>query len=138
MTVGRTLIIAGLVSYCGAAVLSAQPGRSTWTVPPAAKAEKNVLTMSDAVLVAGKQLYEATCSRCHGKSGRGDGPDADVKQKANMDLTTAAGAANNTDGAVFYKVWNGRETPLMPGLKGKASQEQAWAIVAYTQTLRKK
>ena len=54
-----------------------------------------------------------------------------------MDLTRAARAAKNSDGVVFYKVWNGRRKPKMPAFKDKLTKEQIWAVVAYVQTLRK-
>jgi len=50
----------------------------------------------------------------------------------------AARAARNTDGTVFYKIWNGRATPKMPAFSEQLSKEQAWTIVAYVQTLRAK
>ena len=55
-----------------------------------------------------------------------------------MDLTAAAGAKANTDGVVFYKIWNGRATPKMPAQKDDMTKEQVWAVVAYVQTLRGK
>ena len=138
----RVLMVGAVLVYLGAlvATVSAQGAarKGGWVLPATAKDEKSPLTMSDAVLVGGKKLYEAKCQRCHGKTGKGDGPDADPKNTGDMDLTTAAGAAKNPDGVVFYKIWNGRETPKMPPLNTDSTKEQVWAIVAYTQTLRAK
>ena len=53
-----------------------------------------------------------------------------------MNLTVASRAARNPDGVVFYKIWNGRSSPKMPEFSKELSKEQAWAIVAYVQTLR--
>ena len=55
-----------------------------------------------------------------------------------MDLTRAAGAAKNPDGVVFYKIMKGRSEPRMPAFEDQITKEQAWAIVAYVQTLRGK
>jgi mono/diheme cytochrome c family protein len=44
----------------------------------------------------------------------------------------------NSDGTVFYKIWNGRSNPKMPVFSEEMTKEQAWAVVAYVQTLRKK
>lgn len=121
----------------GAAV-AAQGRPGGWNVPATAKDEKNPLTVNDAVLAGGKRLYEQKCQRCHGKSGKGDGPDADAEHKEDMDLTATARAARNPDGVVFYKLWNGRQTPKMPALSEDSTKEQVWAVVAYTQTLRGK
>ena len=55
-----------------------------------------------------------------------------------MNLTNPARATPNPDGVVFYKIWNGRSSPKMPTFSEEISKEQAWAIVAYVQTLRAK
>jgi mono/diheme cytochrome c family protein len=55
-----------------------------------------------------------------------------------MDLTNPKRAERNPDGIVFYKVWNGRKRPKMPAFSAELTEDQAWAVVAYTQTLRKK
>jgi len=143
----RVLMIGALALYLGvltvtvsarnpAAQAAARPGG--WNIPATAKDEKNPLTVNDAVLVGGKRLYEAKCQRCHGKTGKGDGPDAEPEHMADMDLTPAARAAKNPDGVVFYKLWNGRQTPKMPPLSEDSTKEQVWAIVAYVKTLRGK
>ena len=143
----RAMTIGALVMFVGALVttISAndavpqgaqKPG--AWTMPATADSEKNPLTINDAVLAGGKKLYEAKCQRCHGKTGRGDGPDAEPKSQGDMDLTVAARASKNSDGAVYYKIWNGRVSPKMPAIKEDSTEQQAWAIVAYSQTLRKK
>ena len=144
----RVLMIGALVVYLGvlvgtvSAMNAPAPGaqkQGGWTnIPATAATEKNPLTLNDAVLAGGKKLYVAKCQRCHGKTGKGDGPDAEPEHQADMDLTPAARAAKNPDGVVFYKIWNGRVTPKMPPLSEDSTKEQVWAIVAYSQTLRAK
>ena len=109
-----------------------------WKIPPTAKEEKNPLTVNDATMAAGKKLFAQKCQRCHGPEAKGDGPDADADHADHMDLTNAKHAADNPDGVVFYKIWNGRSEPRMPPFEDQLTKEQAWAIVAYVQTLRKK
>jgi mono/diheme cytochrome c family protein len=109
-----------------------------WTVPPGAADEKSPLTVNDSVVAAGKKLYGNKCKRCHGPEGKGDGPDADPAHANDMNLTLATRAQRNADGVVFYKIWNGRATPKMPKFSEEISKDQAWAIVAYVQTLRAK
>lgn len=118
--------------------LAAQGRQGGWNVPATAKDEKSPLTVNDAVLAGGKRIYEQKCQRCHGKTGKGDGPDAEAEHKEDMDLTVAARAARNPDGVVFYKIWNGRPSPKMPAMSEEATKEQVWAVVAYTQSLRGK
>ncbi|MCR4373258.1 MAG: c-type cytochrome, partial [Acidobacteria bacterium] len=62
----------------------------------------------------------------------------DAKYAADMDLTNPARAARNADGQVFYKIWNGRLSPKMPAFSEELTKEQAWAIVAYVQSVRGK
>jgi mono/diheme cytochrome c family protein len=109
-----------------------------WTIPATARDEKNPLTVNEATMAAGKKLYVQKCQRCHGPDGRGDGPDASGDHAEDMDLTDAKKAAANPDGVVFYKVWHGRQNPRMPAFEDQLTKEQAWAIVAYAQSLRKK
>jgi len=114
------------------------PQRPGWTIPAGGDKEPNPLSVNEAVIGNGRKLYAAKCQRCQGPGGLGDGPDADKARQPDMDLTAAARAARNPDGMVFYKVWNGRATPKMPAFSEELSREQAWAIVAYVQTLRVK
>src|SRR5579864_266919 len=124
-------LIAGMVR-----VTTAQ--QSGWIIPPGAAAETRPSAVTDAVMAAGKKLYTSKCEHCHGVSGKGDGPDANPQFTHDMDLTKADDAAQNPDGVVFYKIWNGRSSPRMPAFSEQISQEQAWAIVSYVQTLRPK
>jgi len=143
----RVLMVGAVAMYFGALMSTVSANNSApaaaqrpggWTIPATAKDEKNPLTVNDAVMAGGKKLYEAKCQRCHGKTGKGDGPDAEPKSQGDMDLTAASQAAKNPDGVVFYKLWNGRQSPKMPPLKEDSTEQQVWAIVAYSQSLRKK
>jgi len=127
-----------LVTFSTAQQAGRQGGGGGWTLPPGAAAEKSPLTVNDSVIAGGKKLFGAKCQRCHGPLGKGDGPDGEADDPADMDLTVAARAARNTDGTVFYKIWNGRATPKMPAQSEDMTKEQVWAIVAYVQTLRSK
>jgi mono/diheme cytochrome c family protein len=114
-----------------------KPVPGGWELPPTADDEKNPLTVTPVVLNAGKALFKKNCERCHGPEGIGDGPDADPEYMAEMDLTNPKRADRNSDGVVFYKIWNGRKKPKMPAFKEELTKEQAWSIVAFSQTLRK-
>ena len=109
-----------------------------WKLPPNAAQEKNPLPINDALMAAGKKLFQSKCTRCHGPEGKGDGPDADADHKERMDLTNPKYAGENPDGVVFHKVAAGRAEPRMPAFEDQMSKEQIWAVVGYVQTLRKK
>lgn len=116
---------------------SARPA-SGWTVPPEAADLENPLTVDAKLLAGGRALFREKCQRCHGPGGLGDGPDADPDHRENMDLTNPVRADRNTDGVVFYKIWNGRSRPKMPAFREELTKEQVWALVAYAQSLRKR
>ena len=118
---------------------SQQPARtaSGWDLPADAAATKNPLTVDAKLLATGKSIFKENCQKCHGASGKGDGPDADPDAQEDMDLTRADRAAKNPEGVMFFKVWNGRKKPKMTAFKDELTKEQVWAAVAYVQTLRK-
>jgi mono/diheme cytochrome c family protein len=134
--------LAASVSVSGQAQAGGQtppPARSNgWTIPPDAAQETNPAAGSPQAVAEGKTLFEKNCSRCHGQTGRGDGPDGDPDHPQDMDLTQAQRAARNPDGVVFYKAWNGRARPKMPAFKESLSKDDVWKIVTYVQTLRDK
>jgi mono/diheme cytochrome c family protein len=140
----KKLLVIFAVLWCAVLISSVSArtqqssGAKGWKLPATAKEEKNPLTVNDAVLAAGKAQFIKRCSRCHGNEGKGDGPEANEEHADHMNLTRAAGAAQNPDGVVFYKIWYGRSEPRMPAFEDQLTKEQAWAIVAYVQTLRAK
>ena len=137
-----TATLAASVSLSGQAPAAPQttaPARANgWTIPPDAAQEKNPFADNQQAVAKGKTLFEKNCKRCHGESGKGDGPDGDPDHQQDMDLTQAQRAARNPDGVVFYKAWNGRARPKMPAFKDTLSKDDVWKIVTYVQTLREK
>lgn len=135
---GAALICAATLTTNAAYATDTAQTSPRWTIPATAAEEKNPLPVTAATLAGGKRLYDQKCQNCHGAAGRGDGPDADKKYADTMDLTQAARAARNSDGQVFYKIWNGRLNPKMPAQSADMTRDQVWAVVAYVQSLRQK
>ena len=134
-----TLCLCALVLAVAVRAAAPAPQQAPgWTIPPNGAAEKSPLTVNATVIADGKKLFSSKCQRCHGALGKGDGDDGDPDHQDDMDLTVASRAARNTDGTVFYKIWNGRAQPKMPAFSEQLTKEQAWTIVAYVQTLRAK
>jgi mono/diheme cytochrome c family protein len=133
-----------IVAISGVVVTARQSGKpagsssSGWTLPADADTKKSPLTVDAKVLAAGKTVFKDKCTKCHGDTGIGDGPDADPDHREDMDLTNPKRADRNSDGVVFYKVSNGRRKPKMPVFKEELTENQIWSVVAYVQTLRKK
>jgi mono/diheme cytochrome c family protein len=109
-----------------------------WTVPTDAAREANPVAASPDVLQKGEKLYRGKCQRCHGKEGKGDGPDAD-RDKPAGNFTDRMRVAFNPDGVMFYKVWNGRViAPKMPAFKSEGlSKDEVWTVIRFVNTLRK-
>jgi mono/diheme cytochrome c family protein len=130
------MLISGVAATAIARVPVVQ-NTAGWTLPADADDKKNPLPIDEGLLATGKAVFKDKCERCHGPGGLGDGPDADP-DAADMDLTNAKRADRNSDGVMYYKVWNGRKKPKMPAFSAEITEEQAWAVVAYAQSLRKK
>lgn len=107
-----------------------------WQLPPTAADEKNPIEVTGSVLLEGRRLYTRHCQRCHDRDGKGKGPDAPSGRSIHLDLTDASRADRNPDGVVFYKIWNGRESPKMPAFKDDLSRDEVWTLVAYAQRFR--
>ena len=55
------------------------------------------------------------------------------------DLSDPARAARNPDGVMFYKIWNGRKSPKMPGVKTEGlSKDDVWTVIHFAKTFRPK
>jgi len=138
----RLIVTAALLAVWMGGIAATTPDQGSgkkddgWKIPPGAENEKSPLAANPAVIAAGKKLFASKCERCHGKSGKGNGPDSDEKYRKDMDLTAPEHAERNPDGVVFYRIWNGRKDPKMPVFSQELSKEQIWALVAFVQTLR--
>ena len=104
-----------------------------WKAPASADAKKNPLTADATTLAAGKAVYVKECQSCHGKKGKGDGPNAKDLDKPAGDFTKAK-MQNQTDGALFWKTSEGRKP--MPMFKKKLTEEKIWQTVIYMRTLK--
>ena len=129
-----TTIAAALATL---AAVGQKPKTPDWTIPPTASQEPNPIAPSPAVLARGRKIFESKCQRCHGRDGRGHGPEAEADHPAG-NLTDPLRAAFNPDGVMFYKIWNGRESPKMPAFKNELmSKEDVWTVIAFAKTFRR-
>jgi mono/diheme cytochrome c family protein len=145
ITLGRgpaaaaAIVVVGIASLTAKAQDSGTDDRNKgWTIPTDARSEANPIAASPDVLTKGEKLYRGKCQRCHGKEGKGDGPDADHDKPAG-NFTDRMRVAFNPDGVMFYKVWNGRSTaPKMPAFKSEGlSKDEVWTVIRFVNTLRR-
>ena len=105
-----------------------------WPVPDKYKNMPNPVKSDATSLATGKELYTQHCKSCHGTKGKGDGPKAAQLDTESGDFTIAA-FQSQTDGALFYKTFEGRKD--MPSFKKKiADQNDIWAVVNYMRTFK--
>ena len=105
-----------------------------WPVPDKYKNMPNPVKSDATSLATGKELYTQHCKSCHGTKGKGDGPKAAQLDTESGDFTIAA-FKSQTDGALFYKTFEGRKD--MPSFKKKiADQNDIWAVVNYMRTFK--
>ena len=105
-----------------------------WIAPQTANDQQNPLVGNVAVLKDAQKIYTSLCTPCHGDKGRGDGPVAAVLNPGPADHTSAV-VQSETDGALFWKLSNGRGQ--MQPYKAKLSDTQRWALVNYIRSFRK-
>jgi mono/diheme cytochrome c family protein len=119
------------------AILSFAPkttDQKPWPVPDAAKNKANPVKSDAESIANGKNLYTTHCKSCHGTKGKGDGPKASQLDTECGDFTKAT-FQSQTDGAIFYKTFEGRKD--MPSFKKKIPEaNDIWAVVNYVRTLK--
>jgi mono/diheme cytochrome c family protein len=136
----RGILTTVIVTVAAVAALIAadqKSGAPDWTIPPTATQLRSPIAPTPEVVAKGRKTFESKCQRCHGRDGRGNGPDAEADHPAG-NLTDRLRAAFNPDGVMFYKVWNGRESPKMPAFKNEGlSADEVWTVIHFAKTFRK-
>jgi copper transport protein len=91
---------------------------------------------ADAGSIArGQALFQNNCVKCHGLSGRGDGPLSSALVVPPADLTYLAAPGQFSDGQLFVWISNGSPATQMPSFQGSLSEEERWLLVNYLRTL---
>ncbi|GAB4546155.1 MAG: hypothetical protein Kow0063_40430 [Anaerolineae bacterium] len=88
-------------------------------------------------LARGEALWAENCAPCHGVTGRGDGPTAQMAQMAEnppTDFSDRVAARQRTLVDLFNVTKEGRMDRLMPPWGSRLSDEQIWEVAAYAQT----
>ena len=124
-----------LMSFVLFVIVNAQTVQE-WVVPAKFVTMKNPGTASKENIANGKDLYAKHCKSCHGTTGLGDGAKA-----ASLDVPcgdfSAAKFQKQSDGAVFYKITEGRGK--MPSFKKNIPDDNdRWMIVSYLRTFKTK
>jgi mono/diheme cytochrome c family protein len=86
-------------------------------------------------LANGKKVYADKCLRCHGASGKGDGPVAETLSTKLADYTDKKKMAGFTDAQLKKVTLEGKQP--MPAYKGKIRDKDLDDVVAYIRTFAK-
>lgn len=108
--------------------------KTPWVAPSSADTIKNPLKGNADATTAGKKLYATYCVVCHGDKGKGDGIAAAGLNPRPADHTSAK-VQSQTDGAIFWKLTNGR--PPMASYAKTLTVTQRWQVINYMRTLKK-
>ena len=126
-----SIIAVSIMSFAFTSIQQTKP----WPVPDKNAKTANPVKADKESISAGKALWSLHCASCHGKTGVGDGSKAAQLKTQPQDLTTAK-MQSQSDGALFYKISEGRED--MPSFKKKiADPDDIWNVVNYMRTLKK-
>jgi len=127
---GLLALLLGLPLVAGSEEQPASSGK--WVAPAAQAQMKNPVAVNESSLVAGQKIYLKRCIGCHGKTGKGDGPD-----EADLGIHPAKlsdpGMRAETDGALFWKITVGKKP--MPNYKTRLSPTDRWNVIYYLRTL---
>lgn len=92
------------------------------------------LSASPEVVALGEGLYAENCQRCHGETGRGDGPDVASLATAPKDLTDQELMAGLSAENMFDTISNGAGDS-MPAYSKDLTEDERWALTAYLRSL---
>jgi mono/diheme cytochrome c family protein len=123
----RKLLFVALLAMIAVSIVLAFLRRTEWIVPEDAKRRENPIRSSQAGLQGARDLYGDNCAKCHGDTGKGDGPEAWKNYPSPTNLADESRVRNATDGELFYQISEGRRP--MPRFKNRLSEEQRWELV---------
>jgi mono/diheme cytochrome c family protein len=114
--------------------LCPQP-RDTEYAPAAIAGKVNPLTINQANLAAGEQLYNGNvkpvaCVECHGDRGDGNGVMAGMFSPPPRNFTCVETVASIPDGQFYWIIKNGSVGTSMPAFD-KLTDEQIWQLIIY-------
>jgi mono/diheme cytochrome c family protein len=130
----RTILMSAIVGFSVICFSFMPDGKKPWDAPAAAASKANPQKGAESIS-NGKALFAKHCQSCHGKAGMGDGTKASELKTEPGDFSKTA-FQGQSDGAIFYKVSEGRDD--MPSFKKKLTEaNDIWDVVNFVRTLKK-
>ncbi len=87
-------------------------------------------------LAQGGDVYQSTCAACHGRAGRGDGPQAVAIVPKPANLADAAALSQRSPLDFYRRITVGVAGTAMVPYETMLSKEERWAVALYASTLR--
>lgn len=130
------LALGGLLVVLLLLCTSETMAQERWKAPPEADELENPYSLNDEEVFAnGQDFYEMLCASCHGSAGDGGGGAGQTFNPPPADFTTET-VQKQSDGALFWKVWEGNPPAMIP-YKQLLSEDEVWQIVIYLRQYRK-
>lgn len=95
---------------------------------PEEASEGNPVPPTEASVARGRELFAQNCARCHGESGRGDGPEADTLAVPPADFKVHV--PFHTD-LFFFQVITRGFGDVMPSFADQISEEDRWNLINF-------
>jgi copper transport protein len=116
----------GCIAATGGLVLGTLAALS----PPTGEAViPNPVPATAESIARGQDLYQQSCTMCHGLNGRGDGPLAATLNPRPADLRTHV--AQHTEGQLWLWLSDGVPGTAMPAFRSSLSDEDRWSLINY-------
>ena len=100
---------------------------------PEAASLKNPVPSTPESIASGKSSYDWYCARCHGPSGKGDGP-VTLHGGRPSDFTDATWVFGASDGEIFTVIRDGTSVDS-ESYADRLSETEMWNVVNFLRTL---
>jgi mono/diheme cytochrome c family protein len=123
------LACAAMAALVAAQTVSYTPD-PTWTPPAEAASKPSPLAGKPDAAAGGRKLFQRHCAECHGDDAAGG-------KKKNAPGLASDVVQRQTDGALFWKITNGKADGDMPSFS-RLPELQRWQLVLYLRALATK
>jgi len=106
-----------------------------WTAPEYSNSFKNPFLGDQKATNDGMEIFSQMCVLCHGLKGEGNGQAGLTLERKPANFL-ALHVSNQTDGAIFWKITNGKAP--MASYFELLTDTQRWKLVNYIRELEKK
>ena len=116
-----------LLALCGTATLFLLAQNTSFhNAPSSAQQTKNPYAGQTAKATSGKQIYDSSCSSCHGVNAQGTG---------NVPPLSTGPAQAASDGEIFWYITKGDLNNGMPSWASMTA-DQRWEVITYIKSLK--